>query len=90
MIKMYVQSLWAMGIIIILGIIAGLIRYFIYGNPQKHKETSGEMLVNKIATHEYPKNYMPNDYDEYPGELEKVDTEEYMDFVDSGILKYIK
>lgn len=87
---MSTQLLWACAITVLLGIVLGSIRYFFYKKPQKERENAGQELLRKIATHEYTKSTMPNNYPEYPGELENTDAQEYLEFVDSGILNYIK
>ncbi len=45
-----------------------------------------EEFIEKIITKEYLRSHLPNDWDEYPGENEKKDTEEFIQYINSGIL----
>lgn len=76
-------------IILILGILLGVIQY-IGAEKNERKISYGELLIEMIRGKQYKKSYMPNDYPDYAKELEDKDTKEYIDFISSGVLKFIK
>lgn len=69
-------------------LVAGFISIFKFiSSEKKAKNVSyADILIAMINTFKYKKNVLVNDYPEYHGELEKNDTNEFIDFLDTGIL----
>ncbi len=82
--------LWYWLVACLIAIIFGVVKFSLYRMPRRKRETAGQVLLEKIVTGEYTKTTLPNNYPEYPGELEETDAREYLEFIDSGILDYIK
>ena len=73
-----------LALILIAGFIS--IAKFIAAEKNCSNVSYSKILVEMIKTLKYKKEVLNNDYPEYHGELEKVDADEYIAFLDTGIL----
>ena len=77
-------------VMVLLAIAVGLFvcvaRYAKYVK-ERYNISYSELLIGMIKRAEYVKAVLPNDYPDYPGELEDKDTEEFISYLKSGILK---
>ena len=75
-------------IIFSLVLVAGFISVFKFIAKEKSQKniSYSSLLIEMINSLHYKKEVLDNDFPEYPGELEKQDTKEYINFLDEGIL----
>lgn len=62
---------------------------FIMQEKEIKNSTYASIFIELINSLSYRKQVLDNDYPEYPGELEEKDTNEFVDYLSSGILQII-
>lgn len=62
---------------------------FIAQEKENKNSTYATIFIEMINSLMYKKQVLNNDYPEYPGELEKRDTEEFIEYLSCGILQII-
>ena len=73
-------------LVIAIAILISVVKFII--SEKKTKEVSySELLIQMIKSLKYKKDVLNNNYPPYTGELESKDTNEYIDFLDTGILQ---
>ena len=71
--------------VIVLGILISVAKYI--AKEKKNKKISfASLLIEMIKSLTYKRHVLDNDFPVYPGDLEIQDTEEYISFLDSGVL----
>ena len=82
------QTINIVYLIFSLVLVAGFISIFKFISfEKKTKNVSyADILIAMINSLGYMKSVLVNDYPEYHGQLEKNDTDEFIDFLDTGIL----
>ena len=84
------MNFWSAIILVIaIGIFMGVVRYIVLEKSDKGV-SYGKLLVNILLGKGYVKASMPNEFPVYVDELEKKDTEEYLELISADILNLIK
>lgn len=60
---------------------------YIIKEKRSQRTTYGQILIEMIKSLKFKKTTLGNDYPEYPGTLEQTDTNEFIDYLETGILE---
>lgn len=76
---------YIIGALILTAGFVSILKYIVV-EKKTEKVSYAELLIKMIKSFQYKKEVLDNDYPEYHGELEQKDTNEFIDFLDMGIL----